>query len=682
MTINYTTLLGLAQPVTGTEANTWGTVVNDEITALIEEAIAGGETIDVTSGNVTLTDTDGVANQARNAILLITGTPGTTRNVVAPSQSKAYIVVNGSNGSVVIKGSATTGATIAAGARAIVAWNGSDFVEVGSPGDVDGPASATDNAVARFDGTTGKIIQNSAVTIADDGTTIISVNSASNALRITQTGAGNALVVEDSANPDSTPVVVDAEGRIVQGHTSVLSIAGNTSTIQQHGLASQSSTITSVRWQSANAAGPQYTFGKSRSGTVGSYSVLSSGDVTGTINFAGDDGSALVVGASISSAVDGTPGTGDMPGRLVFSTTADGASSPTERMRIDSAGRVGIGSTSLTGYNLRIGSNITGATSAYGVFQTGQIQSDVTTNAVYFRTSAATAATAFTAASIRHFESTQGTIGAGSTVTNQTGFWADASLTGATNNYGFYSNIASGTGRWNFYANGTAQNYFNGTTLIGTLTNTNSSTVVSGGTISQTVGGTQYLVVDQSDIGTAPNEIPLNQYLGALAYEDTETPALNIGTGITTGTGTICRANGGLMGGIYQMTILIDLTGLNSGGTAGDIIGVNGTALPCYIAQLPAMTVLGGRMTCLETPAGGDTDIDLYSATEGTGVEDQAITALTETEIINAGTQSRGTVTYFSADPAANAYFYLVGQSTSNATYTAGRFLIEIFGVQ
>jgi hypothetical protein len=167
MTINYTTLLGLAQPVTGTEANTWGTVVNDEITALIEEAIAGGETIDVTSGNVTLTDTDGVANQARNAILIVTGTPGVSRNIVAPSLSKAYIIINGSDGAVVIKGSATTGVTIAAGARSVVAWNGSDFVEVGSSGDVDGPASATDNAIARFDGTTGKIIQNSVVTIAD-----------------------------------------------------------------------------------------------------------------------------------------------------------------------------------------------------------------------------------------------------------------------------------------------------------------------------------------------------------------------------------------------------------------------------------------------------------------------------------------------------------------------------------
>lgn len=188
-------------------------------------------------------------------------------------------------------------------------------------------------------------------------------------------------------------------------------------------------------------------------------------------------------------------------------------------------------------------------------------------------------------------------------------------------------------------------------------------------------------VVVQTDIGTDPNEIPLNQYLGALAYIDSEWVAPQVGSGITAGTGTICKTSFAVEGGVKVMKVLIDLTGLNSGDTAGDIIGVNGTANPCFIAQLPStFTVLGGRMTCLETPAGGDTDIDLYSATEGTGVEDQAITALTETQIINAGTQSAGTVTYFAADPAANTYLYLVGQSTSNATYTAGRFLIEVFG--
>jgi hypothetical protein len=71
-----------------------------------------------------------------------------------------------------------------------------------------------------------------------------------------------------------------------------------------------------------------------------------------------------------------------------------------------------------------------------------------------------------------------------------------------------------------------------GNLLVGTTTNTNTSKLVVNGTISQTVGGTQYLVVDQSDIGTGANEIPLNQYLGNLAYEDnTNLPSVGVGAG-------------------------------------------------------------------------------------------------------------------------------------------------------
>lgn len=132
MTINYTTLLGLAQPVTGTETGQWGDVVNDEITSLLEDAVANAASISVTSGDVTLTTTNGASNQARMSTLIITGSPGTTRNVIAPSQAKIYQVINQSDGAVVIKGSATTGVTIAAGATGTVVWNGSDFVEVNS----------------------------------------------------------------------------------------------------------------------------------------------------------------------------------------------------------------------------------------------------------------------------------------------------------------------------------------------------------------------------------------------------------------------------------------------------------------------------------------------------------------------------------------------------------------------
>lgn len=291
---------------------------------------------------------------------------------------------------------------------------------------------------------------------------IIVANTSTDALRITQTGTGNALLVEDAANPDSTPFVVDASGSVIRGYTANIFSTG----IQSVSTSPGASSI-AIGSFSATTLGAPLRLYHSRSGVLPDNTILNSGDELGKIEYYGADGASYIQGASITASVDSTPGTNDMPGRLVFSTTADGASSPTERMRIDNAGRVGIGSTSLTGYGLRVGLSITGATSAYGVFETGQIQSDVTSVASYFRTSNSSAATAFTTGWVRSFESTQGTIGAGSTITNQAGFFADASLTGATNNYGFYGNIASGTGRYNFYAAGTADNYFAGNVGIG-----------------------------------------------------------------------------------------------------------------------------------------------------------------------------------------------------------------------
>jgi hypothetical protein len=161
MAINYTNLLGLAQPVTGTEANTWGDVVNDGITALVEEAVAGATVVDVTTGNVSLTSTNGVPNQARSAILVVTGTPSSTRNIVAPSKSKTYVVLNNSDSSVVLKGSATSGVTILSGSKETICWDGTDFVSVGAAGAVQGPGSSVNDNVALFSGTTGKVIKDS-----------------------------------------------------------------------------------------------------------------------------------------------------------------------------------------------------------------------------------------------------------------------------------------------------------------------------------------------------------------------------------------------------------------------------------------------------------------------------------------------------------------------------------------
>lgn len=128
----YTSLLGLSLPTTGSLAGTWGDEVNNAITSLLDSAVAGTTTLS-TDADVTLTTTNGAANQARSAVIRWTAGGTVTRNITAPAQSKAYIVINAtsSSQSIVIRGAGpTTGVTVPAGTKALVAWNGSDFVAI------------------------------------------------------------------------------------------------------------------------------------------------------------------------------------------------------------------------------------------------------------------------------------------------------------------------------------------------------------------------------------------------------------------------------------------------------------------------------------------------------------------------------------------------------------------------
>lgn len=132
MTTAYTSLLGLALPVTGELSGTWGDVVNNSITSLLDSAIAGTTTIS-SDADVTLTTTTGAANTSREAILLWTAGGTATRTITAPAQSKVYLVINktSSTQSIKLVGSGpTTGVTILAGEYAVCAWNGVDFVKV------------------------------------------------------------------------------------------------------------------------------------------------------------------------------------------------------------------------------------------------------------------------------------------------------------------------------------------------------------------------------------------------------------------------------------------------------------------------------------------------------------------------------------------------------------------------
>jgi hypothetical protein len=167
---------------------------------------------------------------------------------------------------------------------------------------------------------------------------VISGSSSGDAVRITQTGSGNAIVVEDSTNPDATPFVVNDQGQLLIGNsTSLVGPFAYSRGLQLTNQGAQFNAFTS------NQFGEGIAFVKTRGTPSSPHTIVQLNDALGSVSFSGSDGSGYVLGSQIASFVDQVPGANDMPTCLTFATTPDGSATCTERMRITSAGNVGIG---------------------------------------------------------------------------------------------------------------------------------------------------------------------------------------------------------------------------------------------------------------------------------------------------------------------------------------------------
>ena len=175
-------------------------------------------------------------------------------------------------------------------------------------------------------------------------------NTGGDALRITQTGTGNSLVVEDSANPDSTPFVIDNAGNVGVGISTPIYPLDifNTGALVTRQYSNTSVTSILANY-STDTTGSVTQFYKYRGDTSVPTSVAS-GDITGRIVFYGYDGTTLQPTSEIRSVVDATPGSADMPGRLAFYTTTDGTNTLTERARIDSVGNIQVSTGAIMPY--------------------------------------------------------------------------------------------------------------------------------------------------------------------------------------------------------------------------------------------------------------------------------------------------------------------------------------------
>lgn len=270
--------------------------------------------------------------------------------------------------------------------------------------------------------------------------------------------------------------------------------------------------------------------------------------------FAGNTGigsgrSVPVTALDVNGQVSVSLGSASAPAYTFFGDLNNGWFSPTadtqawsvggvEVMRLSSGGSLGLGTTSLTGVSLMVSRNITGSTVGVGVGSYATVQSDVTGVAIGYDTWLGTQASTFTLGELRHYNTSQTALGAGSTINTQTGFHVASSLIGATTNYGFRGLIPSGTSRWNIFMDGTAQNYFRGNVGIGVGKTTPSVELDVAGTIATTnlkitsgasVG--KYWVCTNAD-GTGAWTTVTDSYLGTW-NANTNTPTITNGTGTT-----------------------------------------------------------------------------------------------------------------------------------------------------
>jgi hypothetical protein len=184
---------------------------------------------------------------------------------------------------------------------------------------------------------------------------IISANSSTDALRITQTGTGNALVVEDSTNPDSTPLVIDQGGNLLVGlqtpfnviHNATGSAMGNlVPRVQNFGIGGSSSSNAVLRADTGSGNPAIMYLGRAKGTSTTDLSAVYASEILGKLSIGGYDGQTFIEGAAIQGIVSGTVSTSSVPTDLIFRTSSMGLSALSERLRITASGKVGIGASS------------------------------------------------------------------------------------------------------------------------------------------------------------------------------------------------------------------------------------------------------------------------------------------------------------------------------------------------
>jgi hypothetical protein len=262
MTTAYSTLLGLALPVTGELSGTWGDMVDNGITSYLDISVAGTVTL-TNDGAVTLSNTNGTSAatnivssltgagtaSAQFAIIKVTGTLTTPKVITAPSTSKTYLIVNSATGSTVtLKASGQTGISIAVGETAIAYFNGTDYVKISSTVSSTNVASITfgSTGLTPSTATTGAVTVAGTLATANGGTNLTSFTSGG-AVYATSTSALTTGTLPNTAGGTGQSSAFTQYGITYASTTTALATtAAGTSTTVLHGNASGAPTFGAV----------------------------------------------------------------------------------------------------------------------------------------------------------------------------------------------------------------------------------------------------------------------------------------------------------------------------------------------------------------------------------------------------------------------------------------------------
>lgn len=281
MTTQYSSLLGLALPVQGELSGTWGDMVNYGITDYVDIAVAGTLTL-TGDGAVSLSNTNGTSagtnigsTTAQYAVLKITGTLTTTKVITAPSTSKVYVVNNAATGgTVTVKASGQTGVSIAVGEKAVVWYNGTDYVKIAT--------SYPDVSSA-----TGTLA------IANGGTASATAADARTALAVAGTGTANTFTGTQTFNGSATTV-----GTVLKNAAETVTVSATAAT----GTINYDALTQSVLYYTSNASA-NWTINLRGDGTTSLNTLLSTGQAITVVHLV-TQGSTAYYNSSVQ--VDGT----------------------------------------------------------------------------------------------------------------------------------------------------------------------------------------------------------------------------------------------------------------------------------------------------------------------------------------------------------------------------------------